>query len=303
MNTKDFWIALDELSPRLFTTYAAISKLSDNEVGYCFSSNQGISAKLGKHKDNVSRDISDLIEKGFLHVIEIKRGFVVVERRLYSNAGYKTYIEDKNNLANLKKTTYEKKGESENIVYYNEKNIKPTNDKTIIGTNDENNKGTDDKNVKLTISNINLSKSNYQKKYLKEKNNSNINKQYKTDPEILKKMFKNEKFDKNFIKYLYINYTIEEISFTYEKSKNKKNVAKYMRKCLENLPKNVYIPKTYVNIKETKNIIKKKMTTKEIIKNFLEIEKVKELKKLSKYTKELLNKTLINSGYKSINFS
>ena len=105
MNNKNFWDAMQDLSPALFKTYAAINKLADNEVGYCFATNESISIKLNKHEKSISRDISELIELGYLFANQIKIGFKVIERRLYTAENIKTYMNDQKNISNLIKTT------------------------------------------------------------------------------------------------------------------------------------------------------------------------------------------------------
>ncbi len=55
MNNKNFWDAINDLGAGEFKTYAAIHKLCDNEVGYCFSSNQGLSQRLDKHESIIQR--------------------------------------------------------------------------------------------------------------------------------------------------------------------------------------------------------------------------------------------------------
>ena len=131
MNNKNFWAAMQELSAPLFKTYAAIHKLSDNEVGYCFATNESISIKLNKHEKSISRDISDLIELGYLFSNVIKSGFKVVERRLYTSENLKTFIEDQKNIKNLIKTKIEIIDEIS--YYYNEKNSNVTGNKSVTG--------------------------------------------------------------------------------------------------------------------------------------------------------------------------
>lgn len=70
MQTKTFWDACSDLSAALFKTYAAIHKLCDNEIGYCFAKNKIIAEKINKHEVSVSRDISDLIEKGIYFLLK-----------------------------------------------------------------------------------------------------------------------------------------------------------------------------------------------------------------------------------------
>ena len=116
MNNKTFWDAVRDLPGALFKTYSVINRLADNEVGYCFSKNATISEKMGgKHTTLVSADISKLIEKGYLFSLEIKKGFIVVERRLYTAENYKQYLEDKKNIENLIPTEIVKK---DGIIFF-----------------------------------------------------------------------------------------------------------------------------------------------------------------------------------------
>lgn len=116
MNNKTFWDAVRDLPGALFKTYSVINRLADNEVGYCFSKNATISEKMGgKHTTLVSADISKLIEKGYLFSLEIKKGFIVVERRLYTAENYKQYLEDKKNIENLVPTEIIKK---DGIIFF-----------------------------------------------------------------------------------------------------------------------------------------------------------------------------------------
>lgn len=116
MNNKTFWDAVRDLPGALFKTYSVINRLADNEVGYCFSKNATISEKMGgKHTTLVSADISKLIEKGYLFSLEIKKGFIVVERRLYTAENYKQYLEDKKNIDNLIPTEIVKK---DGIIFF-----------------------------------------------------------------------------------------------------------------------------------------------------------------------------------------
>lgn len=160
MNNKNFWDAMQDLSPALFKTYAAINKLADNEVGYCFATNESISIKLNKHEKSISRDISELIELGYLFVNQIKIGFKVIERRLYTAENIKTYIKDQKNISNLIKTTMVEKDKI--FYYYNETNS--TGNKSVTrkytGNNFEDCTGnnfeerTGNKNVTVTNTNI-----------------------------------------------------------------------------------------------------------------------------------------------------
>lgn len=160
MNNKNFWDAMQDLPPALFKTYAAINKLSDNEVGYCFATNESISNKLNKHEKSISRDISELIELGYLFANQIKVGFKVIERRLYTAENIKTYIKDQKNISNLIKTTMK---DIEGVFYYyNEAN--PAGNKNVTrkyagnkiedGTSNNYEERTGNKNVTVTNTNI-----------------------------------------------------------------------------------------------------------------------------------------------------
>ena len=129
MTNKNFWDAMTDLSPGLFKTYVAVSRLSDNEIGYCFASNTDISNKLIKHEKSISRDINDLISLGYLFVNNLKSGFKVIERRLYINENYKLFLEDNKNIKKLIKTKYQIK---DSIMYfYNEKNLPVAGNKNV----------------------------------------------------------------------------------------------------------------------------------------------------------------------------
>ena len=160
MNNKNFWDAMQDLSPALFKTYAAINKLADNEVGYCFATNESISIKLNKHEKSISRDISELIELGYLFANQIKIGFKVIERRLYTAENIKTYMNDQKNISNLIKTTMVEKDKI--FYYYNETNStgnksvtrKYTGNKIEDGTSNNFEERTGNKNVTVTNTNI-----------------------------------------------------------------------------------------------------------------------------------------------------
>lgn len=160
MNNKNFWDAMQDLSPALFKTYAAINKLADNEVGYCFATNESISIKLNKHEKSISRDISELIELGYLFANQIKIGFKVIERRLYTAENIKTYTKDQKNISNLIKTTMVEKDKI--FYYYNETNStgnksvtrKYTGNKIEDGTSNNFEERTGNKNVTVTNTNI-----------------------------------------------------------------------------------------------------------------------------------------------------
>ena len=160
MNNKNFWDAMQDLSPALFKTYAAINKLADNEVGYCFATNESISIKLNKHEKSISRDISELIELGYLFANQIKIGFKVIERRLYTAENIKTYMKDQKNISNLIKTTMK---DIEGVFYYyNEANLagnksvtrKYTGNKIEDGTGNNFEERAGNKNVTVTNTNI-----------------------------------------------------------------------------------------------------------------------------------------------------
>ena len=160
MNNKNFWDAMQDLSPALFKTYAAINKLADNEVGYCFATNESISIKLNKHEKSISRDISELIELGYLFANQIKIGFKVIESRLYTAENIKTYMKDQKNISNLIKTTMK---DIEGVFYYyNEANLagnksvtrKYTGNKIEDGTGNNFEERTGNKNVTVTNTNI-----------------------------------------------------------------------------------------------------------------------------------------------------
>lgn len=160
MNNKNFWDAMQDLSSALFKTYAAINKLADNEVGYCFATNESISTKLNKHEKSISRDISELIELGYLFANQIKIGFKVIEKRLYTAENIKTYMNDQKNISNLIKTTMVEKDKI--FYYYNETNStgnksvtrKYTGNKSEDGTGNNFEERTGNKNVTVTNTNI-----------------------------------------------------------------------------------------------------------------------------------------------------
>ena len=132
MNNKTFWDAVRDLPGALFKTYSVINRLADNEVGYCFSKNATISEKMGgKHTTLVSADISKLIEKGYLFSLEIKKGFIVIERRLYTAENYKQYLEDKKNIDNLVPTEIIKK---DGIIFFTNERLVESQIRTDINT-------------------------------------------------------------------------------------------------------------------------------------------------------------------------
>lgn len=159
MESKMFWDACSELNAPLFKTYAVIHKLCDNAIGYCFAKNKIIADRIRKHEISVSRDISELISKEYLYSIEIKKGYIVLERRLYTVEHYKLYLEDLANVENLIPSTYK---EVEGITLFtNERyvdNVKiDTVNKNANGTVNIFANGTVNKNAKYNLSNNNLS--------------------------------------------------------------------------------------------------------------------------------------------------
>lgn len=182
MNNKTFWDAMQDLSPALFKTYAAINKLADNEVGYCFATNESIALKLNKHEKSISRDISDLIEKGYLFSNVIKAGFTIIERRLYTAENIKTYMIDKKNIDNLIKTQMKIEGD---LTYYiNEKNTPLASNKTVTGkiagnkfedcTGNKNEEHAGNKFVTLTNTNNTITNTTTENKSSKKNNSSSF---------------------------------------------------------------------------------------------------------------------------------
>lgn len=302
MNGKDFWTAIKELSNKLFAIYAAVSELADNDVGYCFSSNQGIAVKMDKHKDNVSRGISELVKKGFLYSLEIKKGFVVLERRLYTSSGYKTYLEDKDNLENLIVTKYEQFEKT--LVYYNERNPKITIDEINIGTNDENDNGelsideidngthdeiingTNDEIDKYNSTNNNLTNTN-------RKSESESDIEFDRE-EIVKGLLEknNLKLDDNFIKDL-SEYYLDQIKACVEKiPEDVKNPGGYLRQVI----KNQGLRKRPKNKLKTRPILESKsknLSKEQFLKEFLN---GREIEDLLPSEKSILDKTLPKFG-------
>lgn len=125
MNAKNLWEAMKELSDKQFKVYMAVYKLADNDVGYCFAGNEHIGEKINKSESRVSQTINELIQLGFLNVLKINQGFKVIERRLYTADCYKNYLKD--SKLKIIKTTYKKYADKdgiENVIYFNEKNVK-----------------------------------------------------------------------------------------------------------------------------------------------------------------------------------
>lgn len=166
MESKTFWDACSDLNAPLFKTYAVIHHLCNNDIGYCFAKNKTISEKM--NKISISRDISELINLGYLYSIEIKKGYIVLERRLYTIEQYKLYLEDLANIDNLVPTTYKEK---EGIrLFSNERyldgikiststknnTINDTVNKNVNGTVNNSVNGTVNKNVKYNLYNNKL---------------------------------------------------------------------------------------------------------------------------------------------------
>ena len=70
MTNKKFWDEMIDLSQGLFKTYVTVSRISDNEMDYCFTSNTNISKKLNKYKKSISRDIYSRCE------LEAEQGYI-----------------------------------------------------------------------------------------------------------------------------------------------------------------------------------------------------------------------------------
>lgn len=229
MQTKTFWDACSDLSTGLFKTFAAIHRLCNNEIGYCFAKNDYIGKKLNKHEKSISRDISELIEKGYLFSIEIKKGCVVAERRLYPIEQAKLYMEDKANIENLIITTYKEKNGI--TLYTNEryengvkkekiasnKNVtgKFTSNENATGASNKSVTGTGNENVTEIYNNIN----NY---------NNNNNKEKKVDDDILEFLKENsvdtKAIQEAILKY---EYTLEFLKRQLEIALKLKELGKY----------------------------------------------------------------------------
>ena len=227
MQTKTFWDACSDLSTGLFKTYAAIHKLCDNDVGYCFSKNETIGGKIKKHENSISRDISELIEKGYLFSIEIKKGYITAERRIYTVEQAKLYMEDKENIENLQITTYKK---VDGVLFFtNERyldgvlritinknvNGEDTVNENVNGADNEIVNGTVNKNVKQTNTNINNT-------------NKNINNEKKVDDDILE-FLKEKRIDTKAIQeaVLKYEYTLEFLKRQLEIALKLKELGKY----------------------------------------------------------------------------
>ena len=146
--------------------YILINELSKNNAGYCYSKNQTLAKILNKHEKTISSTISKLIKKGYLYAININRGSTVIERRLYTENTYKTYIEDFQNSANLIKSRSEKIQEEdgeETTLIINERN-KNTGNENTTGTGNENATRTGNENATENIYNINNNNMNISSK-------------------------------------------------------------------------------------------------------------------------------------------
>ncbi len=166
MEGSKFWLMARELKAKDFLMYACIEKLCTNEAGYCFASNEAIGEKLGVSSRTVSRNINNLVDQEVLFAIELKRGNVTVERRIFTD--YLIFKKHRDSEINKVKTTYKYK---DGIItdIYNEFNPNPkikkskvdvTEDKIVSGTEDKNGVGTEDKIVYLKVFNNNLSNIN-----------------------------------------------------------------------------------------------------------------------------------------------
>lgn len=301
---NDFWGAAKELSPNLFLTYAVIDNLSTNGVGYCFSKNESISEKINKHPRSISRDISELIKLEYIYVIEIKYGFVVLERRLYTEKSYKKYIEDKENIENLLKTFYVKKDDI--TYYYNEKNPHPkfhsdrntTNHKIVTGANHKIENGAEDKSVNYNLYNNNLT------------NITEITEE--PVPVVDKILSKTEKIklilniekiqlDFKFIKELSKKYDFETIvDLIKSVDKDAESHGAYLRGIIKNKKPQTYIQKQKETAKKIEIKVheepKERKTREDIINEFcLEIKCSKE--NIPNDMKKILNTVLEGMGY------
>ena len=295
---NNFWTAAKELSSKLFFTYAIIDKLTSDETGYCFAKNESIGEKADKHPSNISKAISELIKLEYLYVLEIKEGFVVLERRLYTEKHYKKYLEDKENVKNLFKTFYETKGEI--IYYFNERNPHPKFHKESYkkNTDGEIANGTDGEIAKYNSSYINLPKSN------QKISDSDLENKFKTKPSVIKMLAfdRNLLLDQKFINSLRI-YDIDFLRELFAKvPKGTTNPAGYLRTCLNNNPQPVVAKTKKVEVKESIQVIeepKEKLPRQEVIENFC-TETNCSATDMPLYLKNILNKTLEGLSYEQI---
>lgn len=307
---NNFWTAARELSSKLFFTYAIIDKLTSDDIGYCFAKNEAIGKKADKHPSNISKAISELIELKYLYVLEIKVGFVVIERRLYTERYYKKYLEDKENSTNLWKTYYEEIDEI--IYYYNERNPHSkfhkeyienlTNGKIANGANSEIATGTDGEIAKYNCSYNNLT--NKTEITDEPVSDSEIDKKSFIKTNKIKKVLEIEKInlDGSFITELSNKYDFELIVKLIQSiPKDTKNHGGYLRGILKNL--NVRPKKEPVKVvinegkKETIKPIKKSRGS--IITEFCQ-ETNCQINNIPNYLKNILNKALKESNYEQV---
>lgn len=307
MNTKNFWDAVNDLSSKLFKVYSVINKLADNDAGYCYASNDGIGAKAKKHPVNISKDISELIDLGYLFSIELKDGFITKERRLYTAENLKTYMQDKKNFENLLKTFTEEVNEI--IVFYNERNPHPkkhnlTVSKNANGAVSENANGAVSENAKVTILS-NLSKTELSE----EPSESASVKKVLSKREKVKIVLETEEIelDYAFITELCKKYnflTIVDLVRSIDKKADSHGA--YLRKIIkekgfdkviQSEPKEV-APVLPVEVPNVVDEIKKEVQSREkLITEYLTAVNIKDVQSLDKFNKENLNNMLRRSGY------
>ena len=291
MNKKDFWNAVETLSPPLFKTYCVINELSNNDVDYCFSGGEYLEKKLGKDKDNITKDIKKLIDLGFLNIIYLKSGFKIIERRIYTAKNYKTYLEDLENFQNLIVTTYETIDGA--TVYYNERSQKNATDKNVGSANDKNIGGADDKNVGQIDTNIN-------NKILNSKTEEPVTVSDKESKIRFIANIEKVKLDEKFIKELANKFSLEKITewFKAVPQDKKSNAGAYIRGIIKNqkldsVPK--IITKTPEKVEATEEPLNTpKMSEKEVRETFLD---GREIKDLEPQQLQILNDTLRRMGY------
>lgn len=241
MQTKTFWDACKDLSSGLFKTYAAVHKLCDNDVGYCFSKNETIGKKIKKHEVNVSKDVSELIKLGYLFSIEIKKGYVTLERRIYTLEQAKLYMEDKANIEGLYITTYK---EIKGVLFFtNERYLDGEKRETTINKN-ANGENTASENAKGTVSenaNGTVSENAKQNNTNINNTNKNINNKKKVDDDILE-FLKENKLDTKVIQEAVLKheYTLEFLKRQLKTAFKLKELGKYESAgaCFSNALKN-----------------------------------------------------------------
>ena len=295
MNNKTFWEVFAELGSKDFKTYAGISRLADNELGYCFATNRSIAEKCNKNFQVVSRDINDLIKKGYLFSIEIKEKSNTIERRLYTCENYMSYVKDNNNLDNLVKTTYKV---IEGIVYLeNERKKLPIDQKVDTPIYQKVDTPIDQK-VDLIISNNNL---------------SNINSKTEEPVPVIEKILsKTEKvklvlniekvqLDFKFIKELVDKYDYQTIVELIKLvPKDAENHGAYLRGIIKNTkPKTNKITKKEVVEVQKVEEPKEKEPRDIIIAKFC-IESNCQIENIPTFLKNILNKTLEGLNYEQI---